>query len=97
MSESSTPCTTKEDLSTFFSFLLETEKVFSRLVGFYPTKLVVNPEILRVLSKIDGFYQRPEINAEVLMYAPVLRYIKLRYSIVTIQEDYEETFMHFEV
>jgi hypothetical protein len=84
------------ELATFFEQLLALESFFVDWTDEVPKLLVINPAIIGALAKVEGFYQRPELRAEVTMHAPVVRYIKLKYSIVTIQEDYDEIFLHFE-
>lgn len=87
---------TQEDMQDFFSLLKVLESHFTRWSGQKPKILVISPEMLRKLSKVIGFYQRPELRSEVTAYSPIVRYFKLETTVVTIQEDYEEILFHFE-
>lgn len=84
------------DLVAFFIQLEDLELYYIEWVGEVPKLLVINPDIVGALSKVEGFYQRPELQAEITLYAPVVRYLKLRHCVVTLQEDYDELFLHFE-
>lgn len=87
----------KDTLDRFFDQLKETEAHFMEWTGGRPLTLTIDPDIIRRLSRIEGFYQRPEVSeAQVTKHAPVIRYLKLNLGVVTIDEDYEEVFYHFE-
>jgi uncharacterized protein YihD (DUF1040 family) len=86
----------KQDMEDFFTHLVDLEAHFTYWTGNKPKKLVISSEILRKLSKVTGFYQRPELRSEVTAYSPVVRYFTLKNCVVTLQEDYEEPFMHLE-
>jgi len=87
---------TPEDMEEFFSLLKVSEANFEKWASVLPKTLVINPEIIRALSKVIGFYQRQELKAEVTTYSPIVRYFKLTNTVVTIQEDFDELFFHFE-
>jgi hypothetical protein len=84
------------ELNKFFEELLALENFYVAWVGDVPKLLVINPDIIGALAKVEGFYQRPELEAKVTLHAPVVRYLKLKHCVVTIQEDYDELFLHFE-
>ena len=84
------------DLDAFFEQLIDLETFYVSWVNDVPKLLVINPDIIGALSKVTGFYQRSELNAEVTMHAPVIRYFKLKQCVVTLQEDYDELFLHLE-
>lgn len=87
---------TPADMDDFFKLLKASEINFEWWTGVLPKKLVIGSEIIRKLSKVTGFYQRPELKAEVTSYSPIVRFFKLTHTVVTIQEDYDELFFHFE-
>lgn len=86
----------KDLLDKFFDQLREHEDHYIYWTDEVPKKIVVNPAIIQRLSRITGFYQRPELQGQVTTHAPVIRYIKLVHTVVTIVEDYDEKFLHFE-
>lgn len=65
-----------------------------------PTRLVINPDIIGRLSRVEGFYQREELKSLVPANAPVVRNIRIPLPggelIVEIYDDYDEKFFHFE-
>ena len=87
---------TPEDMLDFFNLLKAMETNYTYWTGVLPKKLIISFDILRRLSKVTGFYQRPELKAEVTAFSPIVRYFRLTHGVVTIQEDYEELFFHFE-
>jgi len=87
---------TPEDMNDFFILLKTMEAHYTYWTGVMPKKLIISFDILRRLSKVTGFYQRPELKAEVTAFSPIVRYFRLTVGVVTIQEDYEELFFHFE-
>lgn len=87
---------TKEDMVNFFSYLDSTADVFYEWLGKEPKLLVINPDIIGALSRVEGFFQSEYLQAEVPAHAPIIRYFKLKLGVVTIYESYTEKFMHFE-
>jgi len=87
---------TPENMEDFFNLLKATETNYVYWTGVLPKKLIISFDILKKLSKVTGFYQRPELKAEVTAFSPIVRYFRLTHGVVTIQEDYEELFFHFE-
>ena len=87
---------TPKDMDDFFALLKAAEITFEWWTGIIPKRLILSSTILRQLSKVPGFYQRPELKAEVTAYAPIVRHFKLEHTVVIIQEDYDELFFHFE-
>lgn len=86
----------KNLLDQFFADLQTTAKSYCYWVKQVPENLYINPEILAKLSKIEGFYQRPELQVQVSAHAPIVRYINLKdVGVVFIVEDYSEKFFHF--
>lgn len=91
------PITTPEvSLDDFFSKLKTFEMFYTEFVGSPPHKLFINPETLKRLASVGGFYQRPELGSEVTVFSPVVRRFKLQHGTVLIKEDYDENFLHFE-
>lgn len=86
----------QQDMIEFFDELKQLEAQYIKWTGELPKRLVISPEIIRSLSRVEGFYQRPELKAEVTAYSPMVRYFKLNQCVVTLAEDYEEKFIHFE-
>jgi len=87
---------TPTDMDDFFNLLKTSEVNFMYWTSVVPKRLIISPEILRKLSKVTGFYERPELRAEVTSYSPIVRYFRLTHVVVTIQEDFDELFFHFE-
>ena len=90
-----------DDLNDFFARLHDYAMEFEKWTGMRPKRLVINPDIIGRISRIEGFYQRPELTSLVPQHAPVVRYIRLFPHnvvpwIVEIQEDWGESFYHFE-
>lgn len=83
-------------LDFFFHEMENHNLSYYHWTGQTPKTLVVNPEIIGHLSRIEGFYQREELRALVPAYAPVVRNIRLSHGVVFIQEDIDEPFYHFE-
>jgi hypothetical protein len=86
----------KQQLDRFFRELNEFGLIFHHYVGKAPSTLVINPDIVAGLSRVEGFYQRPELRAMVTASAPVVRYFKLDFGVVTLVDDWEEQFLHYE-
>lgn len=86
------------ELDTFFDHLRDHYSVFIRYAEEPPKYLIVNPLVLRQLSKMEGFFQRRELGTEVTPTAPVVRYLKLfdRSDTLQIIEDPNEPFLHLE-
>lgn len=87
---------TPKEMDEFFTDLKKLEEQYIRWTGELPKRLVISPAIIRSLSRVEGFYHRPELQSEVTAYAPIVRYFKLKQCVVTLAEDYEEKFIHFE-
>jgi hypothetical protein len=85
-----------EDMDAFFKQIAELETHYTYWTNEVPKRLVINPDIIGKLARIPGFYQRPELQSEVTLHAPVVRYLKLANTVVTLQEDYDEKYLHFE-
>lgn len=83
-------------LDRFFTQLKELLAHYREWTEEVPKKLVINPDILRKLAKIEGFYQRPELQGEITAHSPVVRYFKLGEIVVLLDEDWAEKFLHFE-
>jgi hypothetical protein len=89
--------TDKEILTEFFDDLNRFGQDYIQWTKELPKTLVVNPDIIGKLSRLDGFYQRDEIkNVEVTAASPVVRRMNLAFGIVFLDEDWDEKFMHFE-
>lgn len=86
----------QEQLDKFFGRLDEFGRYQQEMIGAYPKRLHINPEILRKLSKTEGFFQREELRTEVTTHSPIISRMKFPWGVVTIREDYEEPFLHFE-
>lgn len=86
----------KELLDKFFTPMLLHAEAYIGWTKEVPKTLVINPLILMELAKTPGFYQRPELAAQVSAHVPIVRYIKLPKCVVTIREDWDERFYHFE-
>lgn len=86
-----------EKLSVFFDHMKSHAAHFYDYTGDNPKLLVINPEVIAKLSRLDGFYHRPEVkNAEITAHAPVVRRFNLTFGTVELYEDYEEKLYHFE-
>jgi hypothetical protein len=83
-------------LDAFFEQLCEIGKWHTFWTSEAPKELIINPDIIQKLSRLDGFYQRQELRAEVTASAPVVRYFNLDFGIVTIIDDWDEKYLHFE-
>lgn len=83
-------------MNDFFEHLKQMGAWYVSWVGEKPKELVINPDIIGKLSRIAGFYQRPELATQVDMHAPVIRNLDLGFGVVTIYEDYTEKFFHFD-
>jgi hypothetical protein len=83
-------------LDKFFSQLNTHEQAYVEWTSEVPKRLYVNPETLGKLAAMDGFYQRPELASMVPAHSPLVRNLKLQFGVVTIIEDWEEKFYHFE-
>jgi hypothetical protein len=83
-------------LEEFFRHLKVHAEVYLLWTSEVPKTLVINPEILAQLSKIEGFYQREELSAQVTTHSPIVRHFKIPFGVVLIREDWEEKLYHFE-
>lgn len=88
----------REILDEFFAYLRETVDMYEQWVNRQPAKLFINPEIMRKLSKLEGFYQRPEVrSAEVTAHAPMVRRFRVNeHTVLTIYEAASESFLRIE-
>lgn len=86
----------KIQLGEFFQHLNTLGHMFTHYTSEAPKSLFINPDIVGHMSRIEGFYQRPELGTEVSAHAPIIRYFKLEFGVVLIVEDWEEKFLHFE-
>ncbi len=86
----------KQTLDDFFKHLNQLGKWYIHYVGEAPTQLFISPEIIAQMAKVEGFYQRPELEGKVPAHAPVVRYFKLDFGVVMLVDDWEEKFLHFE-
>lgn len=88
-------------MDDFFLNMLAQAVAFTHWVDGLPKLLIINPDIIGKLSRIKGFYERPELRALVPAHAPVVRYIRLvlpqEEVILKIIDDWDETFYHFEI
>jgi hypothetical protein len=84
-------------LASFFAGLQAHADQFVKWTSEAPKALVINPDIIQRLSKIEGFYQRDEVkNAEITAHAPIVRRFNLTFGTVMIYEEYDEKLYHFE-
>jgi hypothetical protein len=91
----------KATLDRFFTDLNQFLDDYLFWTGEFPSTLIMNPDIIGKLSRVEGFYQRKELESLVPAHAPVVRFFRLQPSegepvIVQIYEDWEEKFLHFE-
>lgn len=86
----------KRDLNSFFEQLEHHAAAYVEWTSEVPKIFVVNPDIIGRLSREEGFFQRPELRALVPAHSPMVRYIRLNVGVVTIREDWDEKFYHFE-
>jgi hypothetical protein len=86
----------QDQMARFFERLVNFADEFHEWTSEAPKLLVINPDIVGKLSRIEGFYQRPELEALVPEHAPVVRHFRLPFGVVEIYEDFEEKFLHFE-
>ena len=84
------------ELDDFFRRLTELGEWYTEQTGVVPNELAVNPDIIGKLSKIEGFYQRPELRGMVTAHAPVVRYMTLDFGVVMLVDDWSEDFLRFE-
>lgn len=84
-------------LDRFFSRLRDFYEWYRESIGRDPKWLIMSPVTLQKLSRMEGFFQRPELGTEVTLYAPVVRRLKVTPEVVVeIVEDPIEPFLHFE-
>lgn len=84
-------------LDDFFTKLKQFYEWHYQLTGSRPRYLVINPLVLQVIAKHQGFYERPELGTEVTAYSPVVRFFRFsRDQLVEIRESPSEIFLHFE-
>lgn len=86
----------KQEMDEFFTMLISLSEDYKKWVGKYPNSLVINPDIVGKLSRVEGFYQRQELGTEVSLHAPLIRFFKLKDIVVLLIEDYDEQFLHFD-
>lgn len=87
----------KDQLTTFFEHITMLGDDFAHWTGETPQTLVINPDIIAKLSRVEGFYQREEVkNAEVTAAAPIVRRLNLPFGVVMLYEDWEEKYLHYE-
>lgn len=86
-----------QSLEEFFGDVNRFGHDFIQWTDEVPKLLVINPDIIAKLSRLPGFYERPEVkNTEVTAHSPVIRRLNLDFSVVEIYEDWDEKFLHFE-
>lgn len=87
----------KKTLDDFFAHLNELGIWYEHYTSEVPKFLAINPDIVKQMAKVEGFYQREELSGgQVTAYAPVVRYFKLKFGIVRLVDDWGEKFLHFE-
>jgi hypothetical protein len=86
----------KRELDDFFASLNELGKWYIRYTSEAPKTLAINPDIVKKMAQVEGFYQREELQGLVPAHAPVVRYFKLDFGMVMLVDDWEEKFLHFE-
>jgi len=87
----------KETLDLFFAHLNELGLWYKHYTDEVPTELHINPDIVRQMASVEGFYQREEVkNAMVTTHAPIVRYFKLKFGVILLVDDWQEKFLHFE-
>lgn len=86
----------KQTLDKFFRHLNELGKWYTHYTSEVPKNLIINPDIVAAMSKVEGFYQRSELQASVTAFSPVVRYFKLDFGVVMLIDDWDEKFLHFE-
>jgi hypothetical protein len=86
----------KKTLDDFFAHLNELGKWYIHYTSEVPKKIFVNPEIIARMARVEGFYQRPELQGMVTASAPVIRWLKMDFGMVLIVDDWEEKFLHYE-
>lgn len=86
----------KKELDDFFANLNVLGEMFTRYTGEVPKRLNVNPDIIGKMSTVEGFFQREELQGLVPAHAPVIRYLKLKFGVVMLYDDWQEKFLHFE-
>lgn len=89
--------TDEQSLDEFFSRLKAFYGWYKEMTGERPKLLVISPQLLQRLAKLEGFFQRPELGTEVTPYSPVVRRFKLTSdTVVELYEDPNEPFLHYE-
>jgi hypothetical protein len=86
----------KRTLDEFFAHLNELGHWYTHYTSEVPALLAINPDIVRQMAQVEGFYQRDELQGFVTAHAPVVRYFKLKFGVVRLVDDWEEKFLHFE-
>lgn len=91
----------QELLDRFFTDLNQLMEDYMFWTEEKPKMLAINPGIVSKLSRLRGFYERPELRALVPAHAPVVRYFRLITSegeevVVTLYDDWQEKYLHFE-
>jgi hypothetical protein len=87
----------KKTLDDFFAHLNELGQWYTYYTSEVPKLLNVNPDIVRQMAQVEGFYQREEVQSgQVTAHAPIVRYFKLKFGVIRLVDDWEEKFLHFE-
>lgn len=87
----------KKTLDDFFAHLNELGQWYTHYTNEVPTRLNINPDIVKQMAKVEGFYQREEVRSgQVTAHAPVVRYLKLKFGVIMLVDDWDERFLHFE-
>lgn len=84
------------DIESFFLHVKELAHWFKYWTEEYPKEIVINPDIIGKLSRVDGFYEREEVKTQVDQHTRMIRRFSLDFGTVLIIEDWEEKFLHFE-
>lgn len=95
MSESKTD---QQILDEFFGYLQKTVEMYERWIRETPSRIFINSAVMQQLSKLEGFYQRPEVRStEVTAFAPMVRRFKVNDRVVlTIFDRPDEPFLRVE-
>lgn len=83
-------------LDIFFSEMEQHATSYKLWTSEEPKTLVINPDIVGKLARMEGFYQRKELASLVAAHSPVVRHFRLSFGVVFIREDWDEKFYHFE-
>lgn len=87
----------KKTLDEFFAHLNELGEWYKYYTDEVPKTLCINPDIVKQMAVVEGFYQREEVSSgQVTAYAPIVRYFKLKFGVILLVDDWEEKFLHYE-